>query len=758
MWSNITKFFGSTFISHVSRKKPKSLLSKNGGLNLESLESRLTPTAGIFENQISNLYQIILHRSPDQGGLNHFSSLLEQGRPLTQVALDLFSSHERHTLMVEGYYRSLLNRAPDKQGLSNFVAAADKGLSEKDIIASFVAAPELTGSLNNKQFVSEIYYIILNRKADASGLNAFSGLLDNGKTRAQVAKGLLDNPEFSARVVNNLYKNFLGRNGAPGESLPWTSEFARAGVDLKNIVSKIAGSNEGKTRLATPEFAGKLSKDFWWQDFVGISLDAARQSLQNSSGEFQSLIIQRNAAIKASNSAQIAKIDRVLGKMDDSRYQALTHVALAENPTAREANRADHLLSVPVPGGENGVVNGYCSPLVAWNALNLSPINGQFKGLSLGIYPNQKFITSNQSLAGSSNWSSFYPYPGDYDCSEEWDINAPDAHTAAGYAVDAILNWAVGQSQNTKPNFEFWRLRINYKKPDGTSTNGVWTPERLLAAVNNPAEQEEMKTELMALSGGRISINFRAILDDGRFTHMQKVIGLHAFGPNGESLIDSEIPYPDLLDGDNLKDDFQTYFRSQIISGEFQEIFVFGKPSPIDPQLIGEYATTMSRLVDKEVTKDQRYLKAANRAFAYLRAIGNIEGLEAIKPVYTSNYSLMNQRMQMLDTLAGALDPEFPSRIWTAAKAREQILGAANDIKSLENGTLANTLIGFAGRVEGINGLDSPLKPDAQLSSDLENFAEGRLTVAINSQVQGIILPVIEKYLSPFLTQVTKPA
>lgn len=759
MFTQISKFLGQIKFSHqFSNTKPTQLLQKKFRPLLESLEERLTPASGIFKNQVSNLYQIVLHRAADQDGLRHFTSLLEQGRSLTQVSLDLFSSNERNTLMVREYYKSLLNRSPDKKGLDTFVAAADRGLSEKDVVASFVASPEFSGGLNNKQFVSEMYYVILNRKADPAGLNAFSGLLESGKTRGQVAKALLDNPEFSGRVVNNVYSNLLGRNAQLNEAKGWTVEFARPSVDIRNLVAKFSGSDEGKSRLGTAELGTKLSTDFWWQDFVGISLNAARQSLQQTSNSFQSLIIQRNTAVKANNEIQIRNIDTVLGKIDAKRYQALAHVVLADNPTAKEVNREAHIFSVPVPGDGHGANIGYSSPLVAWHAENLSPINGQFKDLSLGIYPDQKFITSNQTLAGSSNWSSFYPYTGDYDYSEEWDIKAPDANTAAGWAVTAILNWAVGQSQTTQPNFEFWRLRINYKKPDGTSTNGVWTPARLLAAVNDPAEQEQMKAELMALDGGRISINFRALLNDGRFTHMQKVIGLHAYAPSGESLFDSEIPYPYLLDGDILFNDSDTFFRSQIISGEFQEIYVFGLPSPIDPELLGEYASTMARLVDKETTKDQRYLKAANRSFAYFRAIGNIEGMEAIKPVYTTNYSLMNQRMQMLDTIADALDPKFPSMILTAAKAREQMLSAANDITSLENGSLAATLRGLAARVEGINGISSFLKPDSQLAAELQDFAEITLTEAINTQVKGIILPVIEKYLSPFLTKTRSPA
>ena len=502
----------------------------------------------------------------------------------------------------------------------------------------------------------------------------------------------------------------------------------------------------------------------------GQSLEESRRFVQGVSDEMAEVLRERRVADK--NGQSVDPFDVRLEALEAKRYPALRQVVLAENPTASEVDAAMMQFSLPVLGAPGGPVTALAGVTVAWNALFLDPINGQFMGFSRGEGPDPARIYSNQSLAGSSNWSSFYPYPGDYDCSEEWDIlTAPDASTAADWVVEELISFGEYHQTNQFSNFELARLGIRWTdpvtgqrgRPDG------WNLTELVGARTDASTRAEIKNAILNLDGGRVVFNFYVLLDSGRLTHMQKVLGVHALdpaNPSGNPFFDSEVPYPDLLDGDlvSTSTDEEPFFRSQQISAPFQEIFTVGDPSAIDLQGLGDYASLMRKLALKEVGRDEdgnliagdpnrRYLKAANRAYSYLRTIGNIQAMNQLKPLYSTAFSLMNQRMQMLELLADrALDEDFPSRIITAAKAKEQVEGAARDILLLR-GNLSQDLRAIAAQFQGrgLNPADlsQPLKPNDDLAAQLEAVVE-RIGDALDLAVKSRVEPIITRFVIPF--------
>ena len=502
----------------------------------------------------------------------------------------------------------------------------------------------------------------------------------------------------------------------------------------------------------------------------GQSLEESRRFVQGVSDEMAEVLRERYVA--DNNGQSVDPFDARLEALEAKRYPALRQVVLAENPTAAEVDATLMQFSLPVLGAPAGPVTALAGVTVAWNALFLDPINGQFMGYSRGEGPDPARIASNQSLAGSSNWSSFYPYPGDYDCSEEWDITtAPDASTAADWVVEELIQFGEYHQTNQFPNFELARLGIRWTdpvtgqrgRPDG------WNLTELVGARTDASIAAEIKNAILNLDAGRVVFNFYVLLDSGRLTHMQKVLGVHALNPadlNGDPFFESEVPYAELLDGDivSTSTDDEPFFRSQQISAPFQEIFTVGEASAIDLQGLGDYASLMRKLALKEVGRNEdgnlivgdpnrRYLKAANRAYSYLRTIGNIQAMNQLKPLYSTTFSIMNQRMQMLELLADrALDEDFPSRIITAAKAKEQVEGAARAILPLK-GNLSRDLraiaVQFQGRGSNPADLSEPLKPNDDLAAQLEAVVE-RIGDALDLAVKSRVEPIITKFVVPF--------
>src|SRR5438874_1747684 len=64
---------------------------------------------------------------------------------------------------------------------------------------------------SNEQLVARLYDDLLQRPADAQGLQYWNGLLDQGVSRGQIALGFLESSEHQAQDLGSLYGTLLGR-------------------------------------------------------------------------------------------------------------------------------------------------------------------------------------------------------------------------------------------------------------------------------------------------------------------------------------------------------------------------------------------------------------------------------------------------------------------------------------------------------------------------------------------------------------------
>lgn len=710
-------------------------------LEVTRLEDRLTPSANPAVVQVQNLYEMALRREPDIGGWTHFVERVDSGTNLGAVSDALFRSEEFVTTAVNGMYQSLLRRDADPWGMEGFGGALRRGGSLESLTAAMLGSPERSGSLSDNQFVGEMYYVILNRPADAAGAEAFAGALRSGASRADVALSMLESPEASRRVAANLYQSVLGRIPSPDEAEGWAGRLAGGRMGILDAVSAFAGSKEGAARLAAPGAASTAPVEFWWDGFVGVSTAAARREVQRISGEMSEVMSQRRAALDAGQ--PVETFDARLDQLDAARNQALTQVVLAENPQTHEVDRANRLFSLPVPGSPSGDLTGYASPLVAWNAENLPSVNGQFQALMRGPGPDPSKIWSNQSLGGSTNFSSFYRFPGDFDFPEQWVVTtAQDADTAATWITQGILDFAAHMDQAKLPNLEVLYLSVN-KAP--------WTLAKLLEARTDQALFDTLKDSIRNINGGNLYFSFYGLLDDGRVTHMQKVISINARGPSGDDYFSSNPNWAWLLgDGDWDESDSDSYFKSRGVASYFQEVYVVNGASTLEPIGLGTYAEIMHGEVLKEVDVKHHYLKASNRAFSYLRAIGDIEGMEKLKPVFGTNFLAMNQRNAMLDAITLTLSGKCQSRLLTASKARAMLYLAARDLESLSGGVYSSDLRGLGDRLRGTGStMDSPLAADTAQNAELTRLYE-EISTELSAGVAPLVIPVVEGHVRPY--------
>ena len=164
------------------------------------------------------LYQNILGRPSDAGGLAHWTGQLGNGTSRESVVLGFSNSPEfvnatagpAQTFIfnanpanwadeVYRLYQTTLDRDPDTGGFANWTGALANGTALATVVAGFVNSPEFQntyGALSNPGFVELLYQNVLGRAADAGGLANWVGQLDSGTARAQVVLGFSESPEF----------------------------------------------------------------------------------------------------------------------------------------------------------------------------------------------------------------------------------------------------------------------------------------------------------------------------------------------------------------------------------------------------------------------------------------------------------------------------------------------------------------------------------------------------------------------------------
>jgi hypothetical protein len=201
-------------------------------------------------NFVSGLYQNVLGRSADTGGLIGWVQTLQNGATRAQVATNFWESTEHRTLEVDQFYVTFLHRAADSAGQAAWVNAFLHGSSELDVMRGFLNSPEYQASHgSNIVFIQGLYNDILGRGSDAAGVAGWLQALANGENRVTVALSFLTSGEASLRVLDEYYANFLGRAGdAAGEQF-WQGQLQTGQATFESAAVAFLASDEYFARV-----------------------------------------------------------------------------------------------------------------------------------------------------------------------------------------------------------------------------------------------------------------------------------------------------------------------------------------------------------------------------------------------------------------------------------------------------------------------------------------------------------------------------
>jgi hypothetical protein len=193
---------------------------------------------------VNLLYEQLLARPADLGGLSGWVTLLSQGTPRSQVAAAIEGSQEYRTRLVDSLYRALLARPADPAGEAGFVQALGSGTTIEQVKAIMLGSPEYfqrAGS-TNLAFLQALYHTVLNRALDPAGQSGWSAALAH-EDRATVAAQLLASPEAEQDLIETGYLQYLHRPPDPAGLAGWLAHLQQ-GMSDQTLTANLLGSNE----------------------------------------------------------------------------------------------------------------------------------------------------------------------------------------------------------------------------------------------------------------------------------------------------------------------------------------------------------------------------------------------------------------------------------------------------------------------------------------------------------------------------------
>ena len=195
-------------------------------------------------------------------------------------------------------YKLCMGRKPDKAGLSYWTDKLISGeMSSAEVVYQFLNGAEYTKKkTSNTTYLKDLYQVLMNRKADDSGLKYWKSVMNKGVSRNYILNQYIKSKEFNdicksygldtgyitlkesrdqninvTAYVQRIYQKTMERNGDAAGLNYWTNQI---------LTKKATPTAAAEAFIFTPEFQKKkLTNDQYikvlYQTFMGRNADAA---------------------------------------------------------------------------------------------------------------------------------------------------------------------------------------------------------------------------------------------------------------------------------------------------------------------------------------------------------------------------------------------------------------------------------------------------------------------------------------------------
>jgi subtilisin-like proprotein convertase family protein len=159
---------------------------------------------------VTRLYFAYFLRIPDYGGLIFWVTQYRNGASLDTISQAFAQSPEfiatygslSNRDFVTLLYNNVLGRPPDQGGLDFWTGKLDSGeLTRGQVMLGFSESDEYKGTSFNKVYVTMIYVGMLRRAPDQGGFDFWVNALNNGASGLQLIQGFLNSVEYHDRFL-----------------------------------------------------------------------------------------------------------------------------------------------------------------------------------------------------------------------------------------------------------------------------------------------------------------------------------------------------------------------------------------------------------------------------------------------------------------------------------------------------------------------------------------------------------------------------
>ncbi len=178
-----------------------------------------------IEPWLRAMYQDLLQRTADQGGIDYWTHRVTTDMSAHQVATAFATSDEWLGVVVDDLYQDILGRSPDPGGRAFWIARLQAGVPAPQVVASFFASDEYFESVGgtNPTFIDALYQGVLRRGPDAGGRTFWVRELDAGAPRGDLSTQVFRSYESGGLRVDGLYDDLLSRSPDAGGRHFWAN-------------------------------------------------------------------------------------------------------------------------------------------------------------------------------------------------------------------------------------------------------------------------------------------------------------------------------------------------------------------------------------------------------------------------------------------------------------------------------------------------------------------------------------------------------
>ena len=241
--------------------------------NIQFADGRMVYDQGDAAAIVYRMYDSAFGRAPDGYGQNGWTTALQKGLSVADMASGFAASQEfvatygplDNQHFVEQLYRNVLDREGEAAGVAGWTNALNThAMSRGQVLAGFSElnehvqklAPEVSAGIfdvnETAASVARLYDAAFNRLPDGGGLLGWKDAVDHGMSLSAAADGFAFSAEFqntygnlsNQGLVEQLYHNVLDRAGEAAGVAGWTAALNSGQMDRGDVLLGFSESLE----------------------------------------------------------------------------------------------------------------------------------------------------------------------------------------------------------------------------------------------------------------------------------------------------------------------------------------------------------------------------------------------------------------------------------------------------------------------------------------------------------------------------------